>query len=177
MNNTLRKLGRLGQLICLCDKESDKGLVLSLTSLIETTIQEIVFAFVVNNDASKELAQSSKAPIGQRVKLACSLGLISNLEMKTIQKLCAVRNEFAHGWDATFETPRIVNKMADLANEWLKFDIDSNQKFREQPYRKLFLDIAFMLLTDLVHRAEEVSKFQLKPIEWDRITWSRKMDD
>jgi len=172
----IQNLSRLGDLRILIDDESDKGLVLTLTSLIEVTIQEIISAFLVPNSVSKNYIKStSSAPINKRVQLTCSLGLICELEMNVINKICEIRNQFAHNWNVNFDTPEVSKKMQELADLWISFDEESNQKFRQQPKRKLFDSIAFMLLGDLVHRAEEVGFHRLKPMEWSR-TWVKKME-
>lgn len=160
----------------LSDFESDKGLVLTLTSLIEATIQEIIGAFLVPNAASKRYMEStSTAPIKRRVQLTCSLGLISELEMNVINMLCVIRNQFAHKWNVTFDTTEVSEKVKELGNLWFKFDGESNQKFNQLTKRETFDKIAFMLLTDLVHRAEEVSRHRLTPMQWST-TWQKKMD-
>ncbi|MCG7368787.1 hypothetical protein MHZ90_22170 [Pantoea sp. ACRSH] len=177
MSQRIENLRRLGELRTLIDRESDKGLVLTLTSLIETTIQEILSAFLVQNAASKDYVTNTySAPIKKRTQLTCSLGLICELEMNSINTICEIRNQFAHNWNVNFDTDKVSKKMEALAGLWIRFDRESNQKFQQLPKRKLFDKIAFMLLTDLVHRAEEVSLHRLKPMEWSR-TWIRKMED
>lgn len=169
------RLGKQGQLINLVNNESDKGMVLSITAFIESTIQEIVYAFVVKNSASKDLEPNGHTSIVKRVRLACSLGLISELEMNVITKICNVRNEFAHKWDANFDDEAIKAKMQKLASVWLQFDHESNKAFRKKADKELFKLIGSMLLQDLVHRVYEVKAHQLEPIQWTT-TWNKKME-
>ena len=173
LRSMVKNLHRLSSLKDISDNESDKGLVLSLSSLIEKMIEEILLAFVINNKASKEIFKSP-GTAGRRALLACSLGLITEHELKLIQMILKIRNYFAHEWDINFSSQSVSVKMDELKKTFFKSDVISMDEFQKKGDRYVFQYISFMLLTDLVHREDEVIKRKLTQTDWPRKTWENK---
>jgi len=83
-------------------EETDRGAVLSGAALLEEMLGELISRFLRNVKSTKDLLNGFNAPIGTfsaRIKMAHSLGLITDEEYENIEKVRKIRNFLAHEWD------------------------------------------------------------------------------
>ncbi|MGI0525737.1 hypothetical protein [Rhizobium giardinii] len=78
---------------------TDRGCVLVWTSMIDELLRRILEAFLVSDDKRASEFFSHNGPAGSfsgRTKLAYFMGLITDDELRIIDKLRDIRNDFAH---------------------------------------------------------------------------------
>lgn len=94
---------------------SYRSVVLVWGSLIDEQLGRILQEFFVDNAKSRDLiwndAHSSAASFSGRMKLALVLGLIDAAEFETCNLIRAVRNAFAHEWNASLANEDFANKI------------------------------------------------------------------
>jgi mannitol operon repressor len=98
-------------------KESDRGLTLIACSFLDSLLFDILKAFLVEGNVSRELLNGFNAPLGTfstRISAAFSLGLISEHEHKQFNLIRRVRNRFAHHIDASFDSADIRDLCKNL---------------------------------------------------------------
>jgi hypothetical protein len=133
------------------DNESDRGVVLSATCMVELQIERCLKAWLSKGpkDASDRL-QRNDGPLGSlaaRIDLLCCVGGIDEFELSALHLLRRLRNEFAHNLLADFKTQSISDRtknfsslvLASLNHEILK-------KLSEQGPRASFTAAVFVLV-------------------------------
>ena len=101
-------------------KESDRGLVLSMSAFMEESLGLVLKKYLKDVPATTELIEGFNAPLGTfsaRTKLAYSLGLISEKQHKDINLIRKIRNEFAHKWHVTSLEDVNVSANVDALSE------------------------------------------------------------
>ena len=79
----------------------ERGLVLSLAAFSEEALGDLLKAFLIPTEATKQLVDGFNAPLGtfsSRIKAAYSIGLITKEQFFDLERLRKIRNEFAHTW-------------------------------------------------------------------------------
>jgi DNA-binding MltR family transcriptional regulator len=99
-------IGQIGQ-------ESDRGKVLVSTGYIESRLQEVLLAFMVESKVSISLFSGANSPFGtfsSRIASCFSLGLIDEVEYHDLQLIRRIRNDFAHSVRTSFRTPEVISR-------------------------------------------------------------------
>lgn len=174
MNKRLSKLGEIAKLKIQIDTETDRGLVLSMTSFIEAQLSEILQSFLISNSSSKKLLKNIS--YDRNVTICHALGLINDHEQEILINIPTIRKHFAHKWEVSFDNECVANSVNKLSKDMFQFknDDESNKKFMCMEKREVFKTVVFMLLTDLTHRAEHVSQNRITTTVWET-TWGRRL--
>jgi DNA-binding MltR family transcriptional regulator len=145
---------QLGEFLASFNKESDRGAALVAASMLDERLQEILAAFFIDSNTSRELLGGFNAPLGtfsSRTAASVALGLIEENEFKEITLIRKIRNEFGHGWESlTFESSSIAGLTGKLP--WL----GPTEYEAKSTLRARFNFAVAILLTDLMWRAQLV---------------------
>ena len=99
-------------------KETDRGLPLVGTVLIDEKLGEILKAFFIDGKISTKLLQEPTSPLATfsaKIDICFALGLIDDFEFYEINILRRIRNEFAHKRHGiSFETGKIKDLCSNL---------------------------------------------------------------
>lgn len=97
----------------------DRGLVLSLAAFAEEALGELLRAFMMPSDATKQLVEGFNAPLGtfsSRIKAAYALGLLTEDQFLDLERLRKIRNEFAHSWKpVSFSKQKVAALIDNMA--------------------------------------------------------------
>jgi Mannitol repressor len=80
----------------------ERGLILALAAFAENALGDLIKAFLLPSECATQLLDGFNAPIGTfstRIKMAYSLGLITNQQYEDFDRFRRIRNEFAHNWE------------------------------------------------------------------------------
>ncbi len=146
------------------NKESPRGKVLISTGYLEQMLKEILSSFLLKDKVVDDLFEGGNAPLGTfsaRLKLAFTLGLISEVEFRDIDLIRRIRNDFAHDMKASFENESVKNRCRQLKH---KVPDDKGKVAAEGQ----FTSAATGLLLNLVNRAAYVSEARRSYINWRR---------
>lgn len=148
--------GDFNRLQKIISELDERGLVLSLATFAEEALGELIEAFLIPSESSKELLRGFNAPIGTlsaRNKMAYSLGLITRPQYEDIDRLRRIRNEFAHTWEPiSFYEPKIINHIAALHFSTL------DDAFPETPRDKIRTSLITRLL-ELRSTTHQINKY------------------
>lgn len=154
----------LGAFLASFNKESDRGAALVAAAMLDDRLQQILYAYMIESAAAKELVSGFNAPLGTfaaRASAAVALGLIEQGEFREITLIRQIRNEFGHEWSPlTFEAESIAAHVKKLP--WLgppEFEATSDGRAR-------FNAAVAILLTDLMWRVRLVSRERRTPRTW-----------
>lgn len=148
------ELKELSDFLAEFNKESDRGAALNAAAVLDEWLGNILKEFFVDNKSSKKILDGFNAPLGTfsaRVTAAHALGLIEDNEIKEINIIRSIRNEFGHKWKGvSFEN----QKIKDLTNNlpWL----GPKELETESTPRTRFNVAVAILLTDLLWRTRLV---------------------
>ena len=99
-------------------KETDRGLPLVGTVLIDEKLRDTLDAFFIGGKINSKLLNDSNSPLGtfsSRIDICYGLGLIDEFEYKEINYLRKIRNEFAHAKHGiSFKTGKIKDLCSNL---------------------------------------------------------------
>ena len=99
-------------------RESDRGLPLVATALIDQLLRDSLRALFCANASVSKLLDESNAPLGtfsSRIEACFALGLIEQFEYGEIHILRKVRNEFAHARHGIdFKAPKVQGLCSSL---------------------------------------------------------------
>ncbi|NGX93737.1 MAG: transcriptional regulator [Candidatus Afipia apatlaquensis] len=108
----------------------ERGLILSLSTFAEEALGDLIGAFLISGESTKQLLNGFNAPLGTfsaRIKMAYSLGLITRPQREDLDRLRRIRNEFAHTWEpVTFTAPKIAVHISALNFSSLTEDFPDN---------------------------------------------------
>lgn len=158
------ELDELGDFLAAFNHETERGAALVAASMLDQRLKEILVAFLLPSDHSKELLAGFNAPLGTfaaRASAAFSLGLIQENEFKEITLIRRIRNEFGHDWKPrTFKSGAV----ADLSKQlpW-RGPAELEEK---SDLRARFNFAVSLLLVDLMWRVRLVEKEQRTPRIW-----------
>lgn len=114
--------------------ESDRGMALIATSLLDELLGKAISAFLVDCKATQKLLVGFNAPLGSlssRIAAASALGLISEDEADEAHRLRRVRNAFAHGVHVSFGDATIANICRQLKCAEVDYgELDKNERVR-----------------------------------------------
>ena len=99
-------------------KETDRGLPLVGTVLIDEKLRDTLDAFFIGGKINKKLLDDQNSPLGtfsSRIDACYALGLIDEFEYTEINFLRKIRNEFAHAKHGiSFKTGKIKDLCSNL---------------------------------------------------------------
>lgn len=93
--------GGINQLAKELHNLDERGLILSLAAFAEDTLGTLLKAFLLQNNATKQLLEGFNAPLGtfsSRIKATYALGLITKEQYDDLEHLRKIRNDFSHTW-------------------------------------------------------------------------------
>lgn len=146
-------------------EETDRGAALVGAALIDDRLERLLNAHFIECKEADELLKGGNAPLGAfsaRIKIAYSLGLITELEHKECECIRRVRNEFAHKVHGlTFKD----NKVHDLCNN-LKASTPDGARFSGDS-RQLFINSVILTSLALWYRPEHNQPNKATKCEWN----------
>jgi hypothetical protein len=159
--------------------ESDRGLALVATALIDDRLAETLRAFFRKTPSTRKLLDEGNAPLGSlssRAEAAFALGLIDEYEHKEIGILRRVRNEFAHAKHGiSFESARVVGLCSTLESPLPE---GGDQPIESARFR--FMNAAVCVVLRLYHRPDWVALERRAPKIWvepDMTRWRSVTDE
>ncbi len=159
-------------------KETDRGLPLVGTALIDEKLHDTLNAFFIESKSTKNILTGSNAPLGTfsaKIGLCFSLGLIDECEYSEINLIRKIRNKFAHAKHGiSFESDRIRSYCNSLESDSPQ---DSNYPVNEPRFRLTNAIVCIALR--LYYRPDWVKKEKRVIKGWvtkDATVW-RKIED
>ena len=136
--------------------ESDRGLPLIATSLIDELLRETLRAFFLETKSTEYLIDEGNAPLGTfsaRIHTCFALGLINEYEKSESQLLRKVRNLFAHNKHGfSFADAKVVGLCSSL-----KSDLPNDDRYDQNNARFRFINASVCLVLRLYHRPDWVA--------------------
>jgi len=146
--------------------ESHRGGVLLCCAYLDDLLRDTLKAFLVEGPESERLLEGFNAPLGTlsaRATAAYACALITDRELKELNTLRKIRNEFAHSKTTAFSDQKIAELCANLAYRVP----DTDGKPPVAPWAR-FATAAVALITALTNRPAYVSRARCKPKHWPR---------
>ena len=145
--------------------ETDRGVVLSSASLLETCLGELIGAFLSDSPESRRLLDGPSGGLSTfsaRIDAAFALGLIQEDELHDLQIVRRIRNRFAHTWEAgTLDDPELSPLCRDLPS----FD---DPQLCQVPARRHFIEAVLMMLSDFAGRGKHVKRERRRKRRWTK---------
>jgi hypothetical protein len=141
----------LWALILETDKETDRGMVLVLSSFLEEVTKRLLLSFMVQGTREKDFFEGGNVPLGtfsSRIKTAHALGLITKDERHDLDVIRDIRNAFAHQVGGDFTELSIADQCRSLKHSAGE-EADSRTQFRSS---------ALVLIARLANRGVAVAK-------------------
>lgn len=145
------------------NSESPRGSVLVACSFLDEQLKEVISAFLIEDSDKAVLLEGFNAPIGTfsaRIKMAHSLGLISDSERDDCDTLRKIRNALAHDHRASFEDQKLIDLCANLHHSAKSYDDVVVGTYGQ------FSSGAVGLILNLVNRSHYVGKERLIKKTW-----------
>ncbi len=106
----------------LLSAESDRGTVILTVSILDIALEELLVAYLLppfkKNDKLFNGAYSPLGSFSAKVEMCYRLGLILTCDIKQLQLLNSIRNDFAHRiTEAKLDTESNRNKMQEILNK------------------------------------------------------------
>lgn len=161
------KIKDFGEFLEVFQNETDRGAVLVATTLIEEKLKKIIENFLVETKVTNEILTGFNAPIGTysaRLKLAFTLGLITDIEFHDCNLIRKIRNEFAHKFDLGFS---FKNELVKKLCCDFKADFPGKQDVYKDEPRILFVISVGLLISRWLYREDYVLRHRLKYKEWE----------
>lgn len=100
------------------DKESPRGMVLTLTGFLEASLKKLLIAFLREGSSEYDLFEGNGplSTFSARIRLSQALGLISDKEASSLHIIRNLRNDFAHEPGAAFDVPSIRDRASNLGD-------------------------------------------------------------
>lgn len=138
-------------------KETDRGLPLVGTALIDEKLRDTLEAFFVTKRSASKLLDEFNSPLGtfsSRLEACFALGLIDEYEYSEINLLRKVRNEFAHSkHGVSFKTEKIASCCSSL-----KSSLPEGENYPLSNPRFRFMNAVVCIVLRLYYRPEWVQK-------------------
>ena len=160
-------------------KETDRGLPLVATALIDHLLQETLRAFFCETKSVSYLIDDGNAPLGSfssRIHACHALGLIDEFEWREVTLLRKVRNLFAHNKHGfSFNDETVMGLCSSLES-----DLPQDEGYPLSNARFRFINASVCVVLRLYHRPAWVKLEKRKPREWvssQQVTWRSVKDD
>ncbi len=150
-------------LLNVAKTESDRGMVLINTSLLDDLLQRSLESFLVGHPDVTKLTSGFNAPLGSfsaRILASFAVGIINELAYQDLNLLRKIRNDFAHKVEMSFTDPGVVsrcNQLTGSAQDYGDVQVDA---------RGRFATAAAALILSLVNRPHYVGLERLTYKEW-----------
>jgi mannitol operon repressor len=160
-------------------RESDRGLPLVATALIDQLLRDSLRALSCENGSVSKLLDEPNAPLGtfsSRIEACFALGLIDQFEYSQIHVLRKVRNEFAH---ARHGMDFKASKVQGLCSS-LKADLPLGADYPVDDPRFRFTNATVVMVLRLYHRPDWVALERRQPKAWvseDATRWRSFKDE
>lgn len=146
-------------------RETDRGLALVATALIDDRLTETLRCLFIKGPSTARLLDEGNSPLGtlsSRVDACSALGLIDDFEAAEITLIRKVRNEFAHAKHGiSFQASKIHGLCASL-----KSPLPEGEGYPLGNPRFRFTNAAVCIVLRLYHRPEWVARERREPKEW-----------
>lgn len=160
-------------------RETDRGLPLVASALIDDKLLETLRAFFCEGPSAVKLLDEGTAPLGTfsaRTEACFALGLIDEYEHSEITLLRKVRNEFAHAKHGiSFQSPRVQGLCSSLRS-----DLPEGVGYPTNDPRFRFTNAAVAIVLRLYHRPDWVAQERRIPKTWVPLSasqWRSVKDD
>lgn len=159
-------------------KETDRGLPLVGTSLVDEKLRDILEAFFIEHKVSSKLLDEPFSPLASfsaRLDTCFALGLIDEHEYSEINILRKVRNEFAHAKHGiSFKTDRLVSLCSSLRSS-----LPQGADYPVNDARFRFINSIVCIVLQLYYRPEFVKKEKraFDPTDKYRYEWVSLEDE
>lgn len=160
-------------------RETDRGLPLVGSALIDDKLLETLRSFFCEGRSSNKLLDDLNAPLGtfsSRVEACFALGLIDEHEYSEIGLIRKVRNEFAHAKHGTsFQTERIRGLCSSLRS-----DLPEGAGYPTTDPKFRFINAVVAIVLRLYYRPEWVEQERRQPKTWlsqDATKWRLTEDE
>lgn len=161
---------RLRTFLSASNGETDRGRALVAASLIEEMLEEVLRAFLLEGAATKNLFDSSNAPLSTfsaKASASRALGLISIEEFRDVEFVRKIRNEFAHSVLCSFENQKIQDWAKALSVGMSILDsLDEGHESRVDNPKARFGMVTTSIVSSLYNRAHYVRKEKLRERVW-----------
>ena len=169
----------LANFVAELKRETDRGLALVATALIDDRLLETLRAFFCKSPVATKLLDEPNSPLGtfsSRTDMCLALGLIDDFEHKEIGLLRKVRNEFAHGKHGlNFKSPEVQGFCSSL-----KSPLPEGADYPLTDPRFRFTNSTVCLALRLYHRPDWVALERRQPKVWvpeDMTRWRYVEDE
>lgn len=147
--------------------ETDRGLPLVGTALIDEKLKETLEAFFIEGKSSNKLINEGNAPLGtfsSRLEACNALGLIDQYEYSEINLLRKVRNEFAHAKHGiSFQSDRIKGFCSTLTSS-----LPEGENYPLSDPRFRFMNAVVCIVLRLYYRPDWVMKEKRQVKDWGK---------
>lgn len=159
-------------------RESDRGLALVTTALIDNLLRDTLVSFFCKSQSNEYLLDNGNAPLGSlsaRLHTSRALGLIDEFEFTEINLLRKVRNKFAHAKHGLNFSNEIVRGFCSS----LQSDLPEGVHFPTNEPRFRFTNASVCIVLRLYHRPAWVRLERRNPKVWvtdEQVRW-RSFDE
>src|SRR6266568_559138 len=148
--------GKLGVFMHSLATESDRGVVIIVATVIEEILRKTMREFLIQESESDRLLRRNFQGLDSLSRASLCLGLISRRELKAIDAIRKIRNEFAHQFlsnkfDGTLQSHR--HQVFAATQEYLP----GRHAGPRDTARHTFDELPMALVFQLWSRAEEVA--------------------
>ncbi|MES2414810.1 MAG: transcriptional regulator [Pseudomonadota bacterium] len=155
----------LAEFIAELRRETDRGLPLVASALIDDKLGETLRSFFCEGPSAAKLLDDGNAVLGTfsaRIEACFALGLIDEFEHREITLIRKIRNEFAHAKHGiSFLAPRVQGLCSGLA---CKLPEGGNYPVTDPRFR--FMNSAVSIVLRLYHRPAWVGIERRSPKSW-----------
>ena len=147
----------LAKFVAELQRETDRGLPLVGTALIDEKLRDTLEAFFIEGKLANKLLDEPNSPLGtfsSRLDASFALGLIDEHEYYEINLLRKVRNEFAHSkHGVSFKTAKITGLCSSL-----KSSLPEGENYPLADPRFRFINAVVCIVLRLYYRPEWVRR-------------------
>jgi len=137
-------------------QESDRAAALVAAALLDKNLEDLLRAYLVDDPSEAEsMLGGGWKTLGERVRAAYCLGLVSADELADIRIIRDIRNHMAHDLHVSFQDPTVQRGCAKLVLVRRVFPQ------RHMSYRRRLEQTACMLSVLLVQRSAEAASRRL----------------
>lgn len=132
------------KLLKLFRKLPDREVVITLCSIIDTLLADLISLRLINDKKELEefigLDGDGRAPLGSfgaRIQAAYLLGLIEKVQLKNLRSLKDIRNLFSHNVLVTFDDERVTKKVKTIVTNLQATEVFRGAKIKKGQIQRL----------------------------------------
>ena len=152
--------------------KSPRGFILTAAAFLDDRLQELIQAFLIENDGSAKLFAGPNASLGtfsSRIAAAYSLGLVTQGEYEAIDAMREIRNAFAHRVVVRFTDADVAGHAKKLVSSFMDATWSPRPNHIEEDLLLHSRTVSFSLVMTLVGRATFASTKRLTPVDWSEL--------